>query len=252
MATYSPVVTCYEEHGTQHENKTADDWTASVTLRCAWTSRHSLVNDIVGNRRAWPHSGYGTVPLAQSAAIVPCPAKYTVSGQSCEYDDALVTVNYGILRLDLISESLEPSVEFRQLDYRNFRWASASGDPLIEGEAPGKLVRSLALVRNYYNLTSLHSDLLTLPGKVNQAAYVSSLLGLTFPIETLLFAPGPMSRTITTAGSSGWNLQLKFSYNPNTWNKFWRASYQSWDSIYIAGGAIYRNYPLGDFSNWLS
>lgn len=252
MSIYSPVVACSEEHVSYSENFTLEDWSASVVLRCAWASRHALVADIVGNRRAWPHSGYGVVPLAQSAAVKPDGAAYIEVGQACSYSDALVTINYGTKQLDLVAESLEPQVEFRTLDYRQFRWGAGDGDPLIEAEAPGKLIRGLSLVRTHYHLSSIHASILTLPGSCNDAAYASTLLGLTFDEETLLFAPGPMNRTITTAGSKGWNVQLKFMFKASGWNKFWRAKTEDWEEIYQVGEAdAYKNYPPDDFSAWL-
>jgi hypothetical protein len=176
------------------------------------------------------------------------------SGQSCEYLDALVTVAYSTEEEDLLSESLEPTAEFITLDYKRFRWSGADGDPLLEGEAPGKLVRNLNLVRNIMKIVDIPVATLDLPGSVNHEDYVSALLGLTFPAETLLFQPPAMSRTITTAGAKAWNLNLKFSYKPWGWNKYWRSKTETYERIYIVGmsGADpYNMYPLNDFSDFL-
>lgn len=254
MATYSSI-TCCEEFGSQQENRTLSDWSPSVVLRCAWSSRHALVADLLGNRREWPH-GTGDKPRAVSASIVPFPSTEvgTITGQSHNYDDALVTVNYSSnVESDLVSESLEPTVEFQILDYKRFRWGSGSGDPLLEGEAPGKQLRGLNLVRTFYGLSSLPTEILTGVGKVHNASYVSSLLGLTFAADTLLFVPPSLNRTITTAGSRGWTATVKFVYKPETWNKFWRASSGAYESIYLAGsGSAYESYPPANLSALLA
>ena len=252
MAVYSTVA-CAEEHDAQSENWNLDSASARVTLRCAWDDRHDLVQDILGNQRVWPHDGSGLL-YPTSATVEPWPSIYSSSGQECTYLDALVTVSYGTEVEDLISESLEPTTEFMKLDYRRFRWGAVNGDPLLKNEAPGKLYKGLNLIRTIYDVASpLPTTLLTLPGAVNDADYVSSLLGLTFPEETLLFTPPKMDRSITTAGAEGWTLQLKFVYKAAGWNKFWREKTEDWEDMYLinGGGAAYKNYPLEDFSDFL-
>jgi hypothetical protein len=172
-----------------------------------------------------------------------------------QYIDALVSVGYSSgEETDFISESLEPTVEFVTLDYKNFRWGAANGDEVKEGEAPGKLVRSLSLVRTIYHLASIPTDVLDLVGSVNDTAYASTLLGLTFPAETMLFSPPSMDRTITTAGTKGWNLAMRWMYKPETWNKFWnaRANPAAYQRMYtVDPGTVYNSYPLEDHSNLL-
>jgi hypothetical protein len=183
------------------------------------------------------------------------PGQYTQDGQGASYVDTLIAFEYSsAVEADLVSESLEPTAEFQILDYTRFRWGSKDGDPILEGEAPGKVTRSLALTRQLFKLTTIPTDVLDMIGKVNDASYVSTLLGLTFPAQTLLFQPPSMGRTITTAGSKGWNLTMRFHYKPNGWNKFWRAaaSPPAWESMYDKDVvAAYENYEPDDFSNLL-
>ncbi len=246
MAIYSAVA-CTEDFGTQKESRTFDDWKASVTLRCPWLSRHPLVNDLIGNQREWPW-GSGERPRVVSTSFVPFKTQFTVIGQGIVYKDAVINVSYSTKVTDLISESIEPNAEFLTLDFHGFRWGAAVGVPLNEGEAPGFLLRSLNLVRTLYHLDSIPSVVLSAVGQVNDADYFSDLLGLNFPQGTLLYTPPTMDRTITTAGSEGWNLTLKFAYKPQGWNKYWRAETQTWTNIFIAGGAQYDAYEEGDFS----
>jgi len=248
------VIPCAEEHGTAQEDWNLEDWEASVTLRCAWSLRHNLVSDLLGNRRPWPFSGFAVRPLAKTARIRPVPSAFVAVGQTIDaYIHALVDVTYSAIEdTDLIAESLEPTAEFITLDFNRFRWGAANGDPLLEEEAPGKLRRGLVLNRTLFHVnTPLPITLLTLIGTVNNAPFVSGLLGLTFNTETLLYTPPTMSRTITTAGATAWNMTLKFMFQPETWNFFWRAKTQSYQSIFLAGGGQYKSYPPADFSDFL-
>jgi hypothetical protein len=255
MTTYATTVVC-EEHGSPSESLTRDAITASVVLRCNWSDRWALMAELIGGRAAWPYAtGFGAAtPRAQSASARPFPSKGVTDGQAIVYADALVTVNYTTAEEeDLVAESLETNVEFQQLDFRRFRWGNAAGDPLIEAEAPGRQLFSMVLARTLFKVEPpLPASLLTLPGKSNSAAYVSALLGLTFPIETLIFGPPSMSRTISTAGNFAFDVSLMFPYKPEGWNKFWRAETESYEEMWnMDGAAVYKNYPPDDFSAFL-
>lgn len=265
MSLYT-VLTAAEERLEQEETHDAlGVGTARVVLRCSWADRHAIVEDILGNRREWPH-GSGEKPRAHRIGVVPAPScdGNVVLGQCISYDEALLTVDYSTdTEEDLVYESLEPQIEFITLDYKQFRWGSASGDPLIEAEAPGKQIRSMVLNRTLYDVEGpLPNSLLTLMGTCNRDEYYSQSLGLTFAKETLLYAPPSMSRTITTNQVEGWHINFKFPFQEFGWNKFWRADTQSWERIYVAGtggsgsgsgaaGDIYYNYPLDDYSDFL-
>lgn len=260
MAIYS-AVDCAEEHATVTEDMGRETGIAArVTLRCAFADRFALMADLIANNRVWPNGGFTIPPLVQGASSQPFPAQYTTVGQVCVYDYALVTVNYSHKIVDVFTESLEPTAEFVTVDHLKFAWGAADGIPLLEAEAPGFLLKSCNLVRTLYNLPSLPANLLDLIGKSNDADYTSALLGLTFPEETLLFQPAMPTRTFTTTGTTGWTLQLKFSYKPQGWNKFWRAGAAgdnpgeagNWDQIYyVESGDVYKPHPPADFSAYL-
>lgn len=252
MATYSPVVACYEEFRTQQEDWDLEGPTASVQLRCAWADRHNLIADLLGNSRDWPHGPYTNPPQAQRASISPFATTQASVGQSITYDDALVSVEYGFDSRDLVSESLEPTAEFITLDHRRFRWGAADGPPLKQAEAPGKLRRGLTLQRTLYRQAPpLSTQLLTSVGGINDTAYVSSLLGLSFPQGTLLFTPPNLSISVQADGTDGYTIAMKFMYKPEGWNSFWRAESQAYEDIYLVGGAQYLNYPEVDMSDLL-
>lgn len=251
MSFYS-IIDCAEEHDTQGGGASIENGTdCHVTLRCAWADRYLLVEDLLSNRREWPHGSFSSPPQAFSATIRTAGTAYLTVGQTCEYIHALVDVNYSDELKDLISESLEPTVEAQTLDYKRFRWGTADGDPLLEGEAPGRLVRGLTIVRTLYEVPNpLPLILLTGPGSTNDAPYTSSLLGgLVFDTETLLFVPPTLSRSIKASGSEAWTVGLKFMYKAETWNKFWRAKTGAYEEIFdIEGAAAYKNNPPLDFS----
>lgn len=273
MSIAFSVINCCEEHVTQRETWSENEVAAQVVLHCDWSLRHALVADLMtgntsGGPREWPYMTWASdPPRCISCSIAPLETTYTQDAQGMTYDTAKVTVNYSTRAAeDLIAESLEPTAEFMTLDYRRFRWSGADGsasaeedasgsgtqgDPLQEGEAPGKLIRGLNLVRKHFKVTSVPATSLTLPGSVNHAAYTSSLLGLTFKKETLLFSPPSLERTVKTTGVEAWNVTVKFTYKPDGWNKFWRAKTQRYERIHNLDGTPYNNYPLKDFSTFL-
>lgn len=256
MGIYS-AVDCAEEHATVTESMTLETGVAAtVTLRCLWADRFALMADLLATPRVWPNGGFVVPPKAATASSKPFPTNYLTVGQACEYQHALVTVNYSHKIVDTISESLEPTAEFVTVDHKQFRWNDAFGPVLLEGEAPGFLVKGCNLVRTFYNQPALPPNMLDLIGKSNGAIYNSVLLGVSFPIETLLFQPPTMNRTFTTTGTNGWTLQTKFAFKPQGWNKFWRAAANNgagdWAEIWhINGLAVYKPYPPDDFSLYL-
>lgn len=246
------TVPCVEEYNTRDEQYTENGFNAKVTLRCAYANRHALVQDMLFiSRPAWGGALIGAYPTTASIALA--GEGQSADGLSFTYSESLVTVTFSsAAEQQLISESLEPTAEFQVLDHTMFRWDSANGDLLDESEAPGRLIRGLNLVRTLYKVPSIPGSVLGAVGGVNNTAYSSGLLGLTFDAETLLYTPPTMNRTITTTGTQGWDITLKFRYQPEGWNRFWRASKMQYQKIYIAGGGQYRNYPLKAFAGLLA
>lgn len=255
MGIYS-VIDCVEEFVTVSEDMGRETGVAAkVTLRCAFADRFLLMADLIGNNRVWPNGGFVIPPMVQNASSVPFNSQYGVVGQAIVYDHALVTVNYSHKIVDVFSEALEPTAEFITVDHLQFRWGSPEGEMLLPDEAPGFLLRSCNLVRTLYNLPSLPANLLSLTGMSNDADYTSTMLGVTFAEETLLFQPPMPSRTFTTTGTVGWTLQMKFSYKPEGWNKFWRPSMGTgeggWDEIHHVKGGRYKPHPPANFAVYL-
>lgn len=251
MADWS-AVDCAEEFGTRRESFSLGPFSGAVTLRCAWADRYNLVDDLLYVGRAWPEfSSWDNPPLAQTAVIRPGNSKSGTGmpdGQEMIYDDVLVDVTYGMDQsVDKVAESIESAAQFQLLDYNKFNWGSGSGPALTEQEAPGRLLRGLVLSRTIYQMSAVPVAVLQ-AGAVNNAPYTSSLLGITFPTETMMLAPASVSRTIRTDGSTPFTVSLKFIVEPNGWNKVFRASTMAWDKIYLKGGAEFKSYPPADLS----
>jgi hypothetical protein len=234
----------------RNESATDNEFTATRELKLAWSDRGTFIGEILG-------TAYPTVSAAKAVRVAfqPFGGETGASETVAAYDHALATVEYSTNAIvDNISESIEPSAEFITLPAENFRWDAADGDELTDDEAPGKLIRKLDYVLTRHNVTTVPSDVLSLVGYVNNAAVSPTTSGISawsFAAETLLYTPPTMSRTIDSAGASKWKVTLRFSYQPWTWNKFWRADTQAWSEIYVAGGAVYKNYPSGNFSTLL-
>ena len=248
MTIVYSAIDCDEVYGTRREAGSIEGGIqASVTLRVSAANKDLLVEDLLFYQREYPNIGATYPPRAYQAAITPVYAESPVTGQGYVYDAFDVAVNYTTdPNRTLVSESIEPTADFTRLDHRFFRWASNT--PLTEGESPGLLRRELKLVRKLFQRPYVPTAVISKPGAVHAYPYTSPLLGVTFPTESMLFAPEPVTRTITTAGSAGFDYTLSFLVKPNGWNKYWRPSTQSWEAIYLPDGTEYKSYPPEDLS----
>ena len=251
-------VDCWEIRDTQSVGLNSDGATATVTLGCAYANRFALQADLYGTRRVFPGFAGSGAPRVQSVSNVRGFGESTLvatsNGQQLQYEEARLDVQYGPLQAeppsgdpgyDLVIESFETNFENLRLDHNSFAWDTGFGTELRPGEAPARQLRKITLVREYLGIAVIPTDVLNLIGTVNDTAYVSSLLGLTFPAETLLFGEPSATRTIRSSGASGWNLTLSFQFFYNGWNKFWRYDSEQYEPMYFGGSSTpYKNYPL--------
>ncbi len=230
-------------------------------LQCDWSDRWTLMREVLADG-GLPLEDYTPPTVPPGFTSLPVRAKTCgclPSGQNQgtgtvnAYPKARVAVRYRMLTMhdedpdELVAESLEPTGEMQVLDYTKFRWGAPDGDRLEEDEAPAKLVRSLDYAVKMFRVTTILPAVLTLIGKVNEDPVLATLLGVTFPAQTLLYNPPVLERSITTEGVGAWDLGFRFSFRPDGWNAYWRAATQAYSTIYLAGGAEYLSYPLGDF-----
>jgi len=238
------------------------------------------MSDVLDNRRPWPYDASANM-FASGASCAPGGERGVQNGQGFDYTDAIVTLEYApradVIEdssgsdpssgdnayddenpadheppvTDLASESLEPYAAFQTLDYRMFRWGSADGAMLRESEAPGRLRLGTVIVRTLYQVDVLPTKAFSSVGKVNDGAYHSRWLGVSFPKETLLMMPPRCNRTIRSDGSATWTLTIAMNYDTENWNVFWNAREGEFQRIYVVGGGQYDNYEKANFSGLL-
>lgn len=276
---YSSVVACDEINGSRQEDYGVPlTGSSRVTLRCAWNDAIDLVSDLLDNRLTDPlHPGLFATTASVKAFGDESTSGYTGVGQGIIPNEAAVTVTYqnlsdeeragnpsGDPNADWYTENIEPTMEFMTVNHLVFQWGNAtdpsSQDLLKSEEAPGRIMMGCKLVRNWRKLASLPVGTFSLIGKVNSLAYTSTYLdGEVFAPETLLYQPPVSTRSVNRSGASTWDLKLMFHYKEQTWNKFWRATTQTYERIYLGRGWTasgtpeqYNNHNLADLSTLLA
>lgn len=246
-----------EMHIAQSETWGTDKITTGVTLKCAWDQRHRLMENLLVSAKAWPYHTQRAC-FAISGSIVPFPGEPGVRvGSGYAYDHAQLAVGFQSLNIGegedpeeitIFSESIEPSLEFMTLPPAGFYWDDTQTEAIKQEEAPGRPQYGMDYAVTFYKLKSIPAAALTLIGKSNSAQIVSPSLGLTFPIETLLFVPPKTNRNVTINGDNSYTMSCRYSVRPSGWNKFWRAKTQSFVSMYDDEGNVYKNFPPASFA----
>jgi len=243
-----------EEPGSPQESWDKDGLTAVVHLRCDWNVRNQLIIE----KLMWGGELYPRLPIsrarARSGSAAPAPGQLTqaIPGYA-QYENAIVTINYSTKGPDkedegvLFEESIEPTAEFMTLDHTAFAWGAADGPALKEQEAPGLLQPGCDLRLTFPDLTTIPAAVMTLPGYVNAAAYTSRR-GIVFPAETLLFNLPVIHDIVKADGTNSQSMDLRLTYKPCGWNRFWHAASGAYLYQYFKTGGIHRGYPMGNFS----
>jgi len=102
-----------------------------------------------------------------------------------------------------------------------------------------------------YNQAAIPASVLTLPGTCNLNPYTSSLTGLTFGAETLLFGIEPIERVWRLTGLAAFTITINMSFKTSGWNKFWNQKTRLYESIYEYNGLEYKPYTPTNFSAFL-
>ena len=248
MSVYS-TIDCAARFGTEKfdVDDTTGRVTASVVLECQFDDLDDLIEDLLLNNRTAPFVPWTNKPIALKTGIVfdGIDEDDPATAQGNNYKDALVTVQYGYPDIEdtgtsgiKVAESLKPSTQVIELDYRQFRWSSQTGEPIRPAEAPGKIETKIGFERKLYNVpTPISANAIDWIGSVHNASYVSYALGFTFAAETLLYLDPSFGRTIDYSGDEAANYTQNWMINPNGWNKFWRASTAAWEEMWHAENA---------------
>ena len=251
----SPVEV-YRDHGFE----------AKRIVECVWSDRLTLAQELRGGRRQMgeaytyvPPQQYPHYPAAVVSDVRIEPfgaAQSSGDPNTIAYQLARLTVEYRVAEFGtnpaeeetLITESLEPAAEFMTMPAEKLYWDALAANPLVESEAPQRLVRMLEWVYTKHMMASLPNDVISLTGTVNDAAITSSRLGLTFPVETLLYNPPRLERQITTEGVKAWKVTFRFTYRPGGWNAFARRGHEDFQPIYKQNGTAFKPYTPASFS----
>jgi hypothetical protein len=255
-----------EQDGSPTEEWGENGFSAQRRLKVAWADRRALVDELIGTEYPLLDD---TGAICRRISCVPFPGKNLGEGSVSAYEFALITAAWDTVAWrasgggpddPMISESIEPTAEYRTLNYEKYRWGSGSGDLLKAEDAPGLLLQGIDYVVTKYAQSAIPAAALTLINHVNDAALYPLTPGLrnwVFAAETLLFHPASARRTIQSGMAEWkWDVTYRFSYKPNRlkdgtakgWNWQWRGDTDRFDQIYLAGGGVFNICPTGDFT----
>lgn len=256
MPIFTAAATCFEIPGSLQEGMDENGPTASVRLYCAFVDRWVIINDLLINARVWPYIIGTTFPvIARAASVVPQIEKTTTTGQTFDWLNCEIDVQYGVPKLEdrvTLAEEIVPSAQFITLDPHGYRWGSANGDPLKDEEAPGFQDVTAIWRLTRYRLPNIPAYLDSLYGKCNNATLVPvTLTGYSFAAERVILASWKANRSVNLllAGASDkWDVTTELAIKRNSWNQYLRGKEGTYQDLYVQGGTRFTPYPLADFS----
>lgn len=276
-------VDCEEVHGTRKEGRSWKDGPKmSVTLETDYANRYLLSEDLFKNG-IWPFvAGNDARPRVQNIEIEFLPTEYDTDEQVIVYKKVHLDVTYnydqsagqesggggsGGAGRQLYTETLEPNLEVLAMLDHQFYWneedppVNLKYHPIEDTNFPTVRDYSLNVTRTFYNWISVPISFLNLMGHVNNK--VETLLGISFPIDTLQFIPKSISRAVSTEGTEGFTVQVNFGYQKGGWNKTpipnlgvgagitRRILYFKDKKDPAATRIEFKPYILGDFTEWI-
>ena len=207
-------------------------------LQCAWADRITLAKELlgysIGGVLYTPHEfDFGDDPIdnifCKAVDIEPMGG----GGRAVSLDGsgnplkAILTATYGLLDYShpdegtvYVSESLEPAAEFLTLGEKDLWWDNTQTESVTTSEVPGMIIRMIDWVYTIHFSAGIPDWVWTHPGTINNANVYSRELDKTFAAETLLCGNPSLSREVTFNGATAWTITARFTYRPETWNKF--------------------------------
>lgn len=240
-----------------------DTTEATRWLKCAWGSRHTLANQLIGGydsrAKTWtspqryPNSRILEL-YAKSVSITPFGKPVATSSSVQAYGHAILEVKYAPTDLVEFEEKpelaifdirLRPNSEFITLPSRQLYWDKDGAKEPLE-HPPGVLVQSLDIEIVRHRQRTIPPRVLTAIGVINEKAIKLPDIPFACGPETLLYAGASADKSETTKSKKEWRLTLTFKYRKHGWNLFFRDNNKP-QKIYESGGARAKPYPVEDF-----
>jgi len=224
---------------------------ARRTLKCLTSNRVQLVNELLGyvdyyggTATIHPPAPYGPDILnivVSDVAIKPFGKMGQISSDTrfADYDYSIIEVTFeaadkvlsSVYGYVSILETIRPASEFITLPTKELYWGVGGAAEAIDAfDAPGKINKMLEWTYEIRGASAYPVEIWKHIGKVNYAVTTSASLGVTFGIETLLYAGPIVEKEITLSGTI-YNITLRFIYKnngpigtPYGWNYFPRIS----------------------------
>jgi hypothetical protein len=257
-----------EFNDTPYRSPTVDESVGRVEvtryLKCAWADRFTLATQLMGGVVAgvtYAPAACPDVPAATCKRVriegFGGPTGDATQTQAV-YSEAILQVFYATQQPGdpaagpgglLYSEQIEGNARFLTMPHRNLYWAD--GSALATAEAPAVIFRGLDWVFTRYNFaaSSIPAWVFDLQGCVNDAPITSWRYNRTFAAGTLMYGTPLIATSATIAGSNGFNLTLRLSYQPQGWNNFPRHGQVECEPIYVddAASDLWLPYPPASF-----
>lgn len=254
--------------GSPVENRAIDSFSAVRRFKVAWSDRVNFMNQLLeadnGFGQVYPFDT-NSFARAVNAQAAPFGVVLSASDPDASYNHAVITIRYETQRAndprnsgfgvsEAISESFEPFVENIRVPHHKFRWGGAtSGEPLTADQSPVKPVYGINYVFTRHRMLNIPTGAFSLVGHVNASTVVTNFSGIPFGVETVLFKSVSADHTTRLGAGDTFRAVYRFGIREMGWNKFWRVDPTlpdggAWQSIYVAEGGVYRNFPVADLT----
>jgi len=222
-------------------------------IRCAWGDRYALATEL----DTYPNSiyPYNTDVAALIHSIKIDPEKKSESSNAgagmIAYRHAILTCNYstqGPSTADLVSEWITPGLSGVKIPTDTLYWDTNATDPVGTGQ---RLVPIATYNLKYHRLAAVPASTLILPGYINSNTVTTKILGISFSAGFLLYRGAPVSRTLTAAGITMFEVTHNCSYAYNNgfgWTRFFNPATGTFAVVYDKTGTLVAPYQSAVFS----
>lgn len=274
---------------TEVETYGAGEWKASVTLITDWDMRLQTLYNILINGLTWPYDEDSDL-IARSGTIKPVQGVRTLTAENINsYTKAEILIDFALVSGEgpsggtpgtpggessedgvvVYTERVEPNGEMLKLPPSNleavtgqwkFLWGPtlATAAPVTAEEAPTRLIVGFDYVIRWIGLTTVPNAFYDAVNHVNSDTVVVAG-GKSCAAGTLLCQSPVISRSVVSnVDSNKWDVEARFSYRKDGWNKFWNPLTGTFQSMYrhynleaIPAVSLYENFPSTAFASML-